>query len=155
MELFQLQLFSSIARTLNFSRTAELFFITQPAVSHHVKKLESSLGVKLLKRTSHEVSLTAEGFEFLNYVDQILSISFDAENRMRNMAAGRSGHVRVAALSSASNQVSDSLIRLYDEHPGFQVDVDLLEGTDMLAALQRGSYDFYFAVVSMIPTGSE
>ncbi|MCL2391356.1 MAG: LysR family transcriptional regulator [Oscillospiraceae bacterium] len=155
MDMIQLQLFASIARTLNFSRTAEQFFITQPAVSHQVKKLENSLGVKLLKRSSHDVSLTAEGEEFLAYVDRILSISFDAENRIQNMASGRSGHVRVAALSSASYQLSDCLIKLYREHPSFQVDIDLLEGTEMTDALKRGSYDFFFAVVPMIPAGNE
>jgi len=150
MDILQLQLFASIARTMNFSRTAEQFYITQPAVSHHIKMLENSMGAKLVKRSSHEVSLTKEGEEFLPYVKQILEISTFAENRIQNMAEGRWGHIRIAALSSTSSQLSDCLIRLYEEYNSIQVDVDLLEGSEMINALQKGDYDFYFSVEHMI-----
>jgi DNA-binding transcriptional LysR family regulator len=150
MDTLQLQLFESIARTMNFSRTAEQFYITQPAVSHHIKTLESSLGVRLIKRTSHEVSLTEEGEEFLPYVRQILEISSSAENRIQNMAEGRWGHIRVAALSSTSYQLSDCLVELYRQYPSIQVDVDLLEGSQMIGAFQKGNYDLYFSVEPMV-----
>lgn len=150
MDSMQLQLFASIARTMNFSRTAEQFYITQPAVSHHIKMLENTLGVKLVKRSSHEVSLTPEGEEFLPYVKQILDISSMAENRIQNMAEGRWGHIRIAALSSTSSQLSDCLIGLYEKYPSIQVDVDLLEGSEMINALQKTDYDFYFSVEHMI-----
>ena len=89
MDTLQMQLFESIARTMNFSITAEQFYITQPAVSHHIKALENALGVRLVKRSSYEVSLTREGEEFLPYVRQILEITAIAENRVQNMAEGR------------------------------------------------------------------
>ena len=144
MDILQLEIFASIARTFNFSRTAEQFFITQPAVSHHMKSLENSLGVKLIERSSHAVALTEEGEEFLPYVKQILELSSYGKNRIQNMAEGRWGHIRIASLSSTSNQLGDCLIKLYKEHPSIQVDVDLLEGSEMIGALQNGDYDFYF-----------
>jgi len=153
--MLQLRLFASLARTLNFSRTAEQYFITQPAVSHQIKKLEGELGVKLVNRSSHEVSLTAEGEEFLTYAAQILTISVTAENRIQNMAQGRLGHIRIAAISSASHQLCDCLINLYDAHPHIQADVDLLEGTELIHSLHQGSHDFYFAVLPMIPANNE
>lgn len=88
MDTLQLRLFVSIANTLNFSRTAEQFFITQPAVTHHIKMLENSLGVKLLSRTSRKVALSEEGVEFLNYANQALEVISDGENRIQNMAQG-------------------------------------------------------------------
>lgn len=150
MDILQLEIFASIARTMNFSRTAEQFYVTQPAVSHQMKMLEKSLDVKLLHRSSHEVSLTEEGREFLPYVKHILETSSLAENRIQNMAQGRWGHIRIAALSSTSNQLGDCLVRLYKEFPSIQVDVDLLEGSEMISALQAGDYDFYFSVEHMI-----
>lgn len=146
----QLELFASISRTKNFSRTAQQFYITQPAVSHHIKSLENTMGVRLIQRSSHRVSLTQEGEEFLPYVKQILEISSSASNRIQNMAEGRWGHIRIASLSSTSNQLSDCLSRLYKEHASIQVDVDLLEGSGMIDALQKGDYDFYFSVENMI-----
>ena len=150
MDTMQLTLFASIARTMNFSRTAEQFYITQPAVSHHIKMLENSLGVKLINRSSHGVNLTAEGWEFLQYVKQMLEVAAIAENRVQNMARGRSGHIRIAALSSTTNQLSDCLVALYRQYPSIQVDVDLLEGSEMISALQRADYDFYFSVEHMV-----
>jgi len=153
--MVQLRLFASLSRTLNFSRTAEQYFITQPAVSHQIKKLETELGVRLVERSSHEVSLTAEGEEFLTYAAQILAISATAENRIRNMAQGRLGHVRIAALSSASQQLCDCLIRLYDEHPHIQADIDLLESAELIRSLHQGDHDCYFVVSPMVPANNE
>ena len=48
MDLRQLQIFVSLSKTLNFSETARNSFITQPAVSHHIKSLEMELGTALL-----------------------------------------------------------------------------------------------------------
>jgi DNA-binding transcriptional LysR family regulator len=152
--MLQLRTFTSVARTLNFSRTAKQCFITQPAVSHHIKKLEAELGVILINRSSHEVSLTAEGEEFFKYATQIIAIHAKAENRIQNMANGQFGHIRIAALSSASYQLCDCLIKLYEEHPHIQVDIDLLEGSEIVHSMHQGEHDFYFVALPMIPANS-
>lgn len=150
MDIQQLQLFASIARTLNFSRTAEQFFIAQPAVSHQIKMLENAFGVKLLNRSSHRVSLTDEGAELLPYVDQMLTMLSEAQNRIQNMAQGRWGHIRIAALSSTTNQLCDCLAKLYKQYPFIQVDIDLFEGQGIISSLQRGDHDLYFALSSIL-----
>ncbi len=155
MDTLQLKLFESLARTKNFSRTAQLFYITQPAVSHHIKALENSLGVKLVRRSSHAVSLTEEGAEFLTHVKKILDIASNAENRIQNMAEGRWGHIRLCALSSTTNQLCECLRELYKQYPSIQVDVDLLEGSEMISALQKGDYDFYFTAQHMFTGPNE
>ena len=70
---------------------------------------------------------------------------------MRNMAEGTVGHIRIAALSSASAQVSDCLLPLYTGHPDIQVDISLLEGTELIEALRQNTHDFYFGVDTMTP----
>ena len=74
MDTLQLRLFISLSQTLNFTKTANEFYVTQPTVSNYITALESSLGVTLLKRNSHSVSLTPEGKEFVNYANQLLSL---------------------------------------------------------------------------------
>lgn len=151
MNLLPYELFASVARTRNLSKTAEQYFISQPAVSHHIKALEASLGVELVKRTKRGVTLTDEGAEYLPYIQEILAINERADNRMRNLAGGSRGHISIAALSSASYQVSDCLVRLYEELPGMQADVSLLDGSELMEALRRNTHDFYFAVAPMPP----
>ncbi len=128
MNMLQFELFASVARTQNISRTAEQYNVSQPAVSHQLKTLEQAMGLELIHRTKRGVVLTDAGRELLPYVQEILAIKDRAETRMRNMAEGTVGHIRIAALSSASTQVSDCLLPLYVDHPDIQVDISLLEG---------------------------
>ena len=155
METTQLRLFVSAANTLNFSRTAELFFVSQPAVTHSIKTLEASLGVKLFSRTSRKITLTEEGLEFLPYATRALDTLSGAEMRLQNMAQGRVGHIRIAALSSSAIQLSDCLFNLHNKYPSIQVDIDLLEGTDLVNSIRRDAYDFYFANSEMLSGASE
>ena len=150
MDSMQLRLFVSAANTLNFSRTAEQFFISQPAVTHSIKILEASLGVKLFNRTSRKITLTEEGLEFLPYAIKALETLSSAEMRLQNMAQGRIGHIRIAALSSSSLQLSECLFSLHRKFPSIQVDIDLLEGTELVNSIRKGSYDFYFANSEML-----
>lgn len=61
MNFDQLQVFVVVARHLHFSRAAEELYITQPAVSASVAKLESHYGVKLFHRIGRRVELTDAG----------------------------------------------------------------------------------------------
>ena len=155
MDILHLRLFVSIARTLNFSRTAEQYCITQPAVSHSIRRLEAELGVKLLKRTSHDVSLTPEGEEFLICASQMLNTLSSTETRIKNMTQGYIGSIRVAALSCTSYQLCDCLSKLYDSNPRIQTDIDLLESAELARALNYGDHDFYFTVLPMMRANSE
>ena len=151
MNMLQFELFASVARTQNISRTAAQYNVSQPAVSHQLKTLEQAMGLELIHRTKRGVVLTDAGRELLPYVQEILSIKDRAETRMRNMAEGTVGHIRIAALSSASAQVSDCLLPLYTGHPDIQVDISLLEGTELIEALRQNTHDFYFGVDTMTP----
>ena len=145
MDTVQLRLFVSASNTLNFSRTAEQFFISQPAVTHSIKMLEMSLGVKLFNRAGRKITLTAEGLEFLPYAVRALETLGNAEMRLQNMAQGRTGHIRVAALSSLASNLSECLAALHKKYPSIQVDIDILEGTDLVNSIRNSTYDFYLA----------
>lgn len=151
MNFLQYELFASVARTLNLSKTAQQYNISQPAVSHQLKALEESVGLNLVRRTKRGVVLTDAGRELLPYVQEILAINNQAENRMQNIAAGTVGHIRIAALSSASYQVSDCLVSLFAKHADIQADISLLEGAELIEALRENSHDFYFGVSPMTP----
>lgn len=155
MDTLQLKLFISVSQTLNFTKTAGRFFLTQPTVSNHIKALENSIGVKLLNRDSHSVSLTPEGQEFVGYAGRLLTLELEAENRLRNISDGRRGYIHIAMLSSAAEIFSSCLTRFSKEEPNVQVDVDILEGVEMMRAIGRGAYDIYFANRYMIPENDQ
>lgn len=151
MDTLQLKLFVSLSQTLNFTKTANEFYVTQPTVSNYIKSLENSMGVTLLKRDSHSVSLTPEGKEFVGYAKKLLALQLEAENRIKNIAEGWRGFVRVAMLSSAAGFFTLCLEEYIRKYPGVQVHVDLLEGAEMTSALGKNSHDIYFAHHHMVP----
>src|SRR5713226_9467011 len=70
-----LRTFVAIYQLGSFTRAAHLFELTQPAVSAHMKKLESLIGADLIERNVAGVNLTARGEEVLKYARRILSIN--------------------------------------------------------------------------------
>lgn len=151
MDTLQLKLFISLSQTLNFTKTANEFYVTQPTVSNYIKSLESSMGVKLLNRDSHSVSLTAEGKEFVSYAKQLIALQLEAESRLKNISDGRKGLIRVAMLSSTAGYFTQCLGEFVRKHPGVQVNVDLLEGSEMMSAFGENQHDLYFAHRHMLP----
>jgi DNA-binding transcriptional LysR family regulator len=73
MELRQLRYFVILAEELHFGRAAEREHIVQSALSQRVQRLERELGVRLLERSTHHVSLTAAGAVFPAEARQILA----------------------------------------------------------------------------------
>ena len=61
-----------LARTSSFTVAAKELFLTQGAVSHAIKALESDLECALFERTPRGVKLTETGCQFLPYAEKIL-----------------------------------------------------------------------------------
>jgi DNA-binding transcriptional LysR family regulator len=61
----QLRAFEAVGRHGSFKRAAEELFVTQAALSHHVRHLEQDLGVQLIRRLHRRIELTAEGSQLL------------------------------------------------------------------------------------------
>jgi DNA-binding transcriptional LysR family regulator len=72
MELRHLRYFVAVAEELHFRRAAERLRVAQPNVSEQVRRLEEDLGVQLLERTHHRVSLTLAGDAFLVEARRVL-----------------------------------------------------------------------------------
>lgn len=73
MTLQQLRCFVAVARTMSFAQAAKTLYISQPAVSHHVRTLENELGVALVERSLHHVALTPAGERFYLQTTNILA----------------------------------------------------------------------------------
>ncbi len=81
MNSFQLTCFLTVAETLNFARSAERLNITQPAVTHQIKSLESELGTVLFNRSTHSVELTKAGFLLLDDARTIVAATQRVKKR--------------------------------------------------------------------------
>ena len=82
MELRHLRSFVSVAETLSFSLAAMRCFVTQSAISQHIKALEDKLGCKLFIRSSHEITLTESGAALLPRAKEILKQAEDCKEHI-------------------------------------------------------------------------
>lgn len=149
MDMRQLQIFISLSKTLNFSETARNCFITQPAVSHHIKSLEAELGTALLYRKGHRVVLTEEGKVFLEHALDILKTEARAKTIIKNMTDGVKGVIKVAAIPTLNEELCACLSELSKNHPKMQVIIDQMEGDEFMRCLAADEYDFYFGANRM------
>ena len=95
MDIRQLRFFVEIARTGNFTRTAERLRIAQPAVSVAIKRLEDELDLTLFNRQDKRVTLTAEGEIFLGHAQRILAGLTAAQLEMADLRGLNKGEVRI------------------------------------------------------------
>lgn len=153
MDFFTLKLFVSAANTRSFTRTGELFFLTQPAVSHQIRKLEEELGVKLFTRGNHCVELTAAGREYFEFANNVLSKEAQVGSRLSDIANGESGQILIASLPSCAYLCKKLTVQLQEEFPSVRAEITILEGPDISTALSRNDYDFYFTGQILLPTG--
>ncbi len=73
MEFNQIRYVLSVAETHNFSRAADLLFITQPTLSQQISKLEQELGIDLFDRTTRSVQLTEAGAAFVKEAKAVVA----------------------------------------------------------------------------------
>lgn len=96
--------FVTVADELHFGRAAAKLYISQPALSRQIRKLESELGATLLARDSRHVALTVRGERFLDDARQLLAIA----ERMRRTSEANT--VRIAHIFEldTSRQAADA-----------------------------------------------
>lgn len=134
IELRHLRAFAAVAASRSFSRAAEQLFITQPTLTRTVKQLESLLGTELVDRTTHPVSLTPGGEEFLPYASRILNHLELALAAVRKHATVRLGFSWLLPDPWAQDTVT-----AFEEDTGDSV--SLIRCDDPLAAIGEGRID--------------
>jgi DNA-binding transcriptional LysR family regulator len=111
MELIELRSFVEIVRTGSFSKASQKVFRTQGAVSHHIKKLETDLKVKLFERFGKRVELTEEGSILFNQASKFFSDLEEVRNRYADIADGQAGTLTIAANSSIAGYILPTVIK--------------------------------------------
>ncbi len=146
LDVRRLQVLRAVAREGSLSAAARTLGYTQPAISHHVARLEEEVGTALLTRLGRGVRLTDAGAALVEHADAVLARLSAAEEEVASIAGLRAGRVRLAAFPSASaTLVAGALARLRAAHPGVAVAVTEAEPEDALPLLRAGELDLVLA----------
>jgi DNA-binding transcriptional LysR family regulator len=147
MELRQLQYLAAVARHRSFTRAADELYVTQPALSQQVRRLEEELGVALLLRLPSGVELTPAGTELVAGADTILAGVADLRAAMDEHAGGQRGVARVATTPGAAPGLPGALAAFHALHPGIRVSLRQAPAGDVVALLHNGSADLAVAAL--------
>ena len=145
MNLQQIKYFLMLADELHFWRTSEKMFITQSALSRHIKGLEQELGVRLFERNKRNVKLTEAG-EFLREEYKKLIGEFESITRhARQIAAGEVGSLRIGHPASITFSVlPEILLALSQKYPKLKAQMIEVMATDFDMALLGYHIDIGF-----------
>jgi DNA-binding transcriptional LysR family regulator len=132
--LQQLAIFVRTVETGSFSKVAREFGLSQPSVSRTVAALEDRLGVKLLTRTTRQLSLTHPGEVLLSRARDVLAGVDEAENAARG-ADRLSGMLRIAMPATFGvRQIVPLLPAFLERHPLLKIDLMMSDRYENLIA---------------------
>ena len=108
--LNSLLVFHEVAKLRSFSKAAEQLFISQPAVSKHIKGLEGTAGMGLIQRRRGGFSLTEAGKILFKYTHKISSPLMEVENLLENLKKEYQGILKIGTTESYSKGLMPKLL---------------------------------------------
>ncbi|WP_236832230.1 LysR family transcriptional regulator [Bacillus pumilus] len=124
---FQYKVFLTVVECGSFTKAGEKLGLTQSGVSHNIAKLESELGVVLLRRNRNGLSLTDPGERVMPHIRQIIHHASLLEQEAALIQGMEVGSIKIGTFSSFSSKMLPQLIHLFiKRYPNIQV--ELYEG---------------------------
>jgi DNA-binding transcriptional LysR family regulator len=124
---FRLKVFYTVAQRLNFTKAADELHISQPAVTKHIKEIESQFKVALFDRRGNKVVLSPAGGVLLNHTENILKIYRQIEFDLNQFNETFKGVLHLGSSTSVTQYILPPLLaRFHSIHQ--EVKVELLNG---------------------------
>ena len=148
MTFKQLEYFAAVARTLSFTEAANEVFVSQPALSRGIVSLENELGVSLLNRNHHTVSLTPAGTllaselpELRKELDRVITLVRQTEN-------GLMGRLNIGVLEEQQlDEVMQVTFNYFAQSlPLVEFTPVRMDGRELIDELSRNRLDIIFSM---------
>lgn len=137
VEFRQIQYFVAVAEERSFRRAAERLNVSQPPLSHQIRKLEEELGFALFIRDSHHVLLTEAGRAYLQEMRPLLSRMQAARQRAQKIDQGAVGTLAIGFLGSTTYQLAPILKAYRTRYPDVALTLLQLKMPEQLQALHE------------------
>src|SRR4030095_7044804 len=154
MEIRQLRYFASTVRLGSVGAAAAEHFVTQPAVSLQLKKLEEELGQKLLVRRGRHVVPTEAGRLLADRAEEVMRVLAALEADVSGMKELVSGTLRGGHTDAASVYVLPDVYRAFHKkHPGVRLEVTVAETARLVEALRARRIEIAIATLPVSERG--
>lgn len=151
LKLRHLQLFLALDEQRNLHRAAAMLDMSQPAASKLLGDLETHLGIRLFERHARGLTPNWYGEIMIRHAHSMLSELRHTGEEMNALQAGNSGTVAVGTvMAPAVTLLTSAIERVYRDHPGLKIRVDVDVSKVLVPRLLDGELDF---AITRIPAG--
>ncbi len=147
MNISQLRYFVTVAQMEHYGHAAAALYITQPALSNSIKRLEREIGFPLFNNVGRNVTLTAEGKVFLDHVVQALDTLDSGIVAGQEHYNKRTQTIRVGSVASLMRGQLSSFLNNYSSvsDDNVEFDISLVSFTrELLPMVIEGTFDAAF-----------
>ncbi len=135
-------IFNAVAEAGNLSKAAKNLYISQPAISRAVSKLEQNLSVKLFIRGSRGVHLTEEGKLLYEHTKSAFDALRQGEENLRRINNLGAGILRLGVSTTLCKHIlMPQLQRFIQEHPHIQINIRCHSTVELMKLLEDGKID--------------
>ncbi|MDO4961079.1 MAG: selenium metabolism-associated LysR family transcriptional regulator [Eubacteriales bacterium] len=139
MELKQLESFAAVVRYQSFTRAAEVLYISQPAISMHIRQLEEMLQTKLIVRSTRSLETTAKGRLLYEYALKMLEMR---DRMLADCSSKGEGVIDIGASTIPSAYILPELLQSYRKlKPDESFIIHQGDSAEIAGAILEGVYD--------------
>ncbi|POP30586.1 LysR family transcriptional regulator, partial [Lactonifactor longoviformis] len=132
------KVFYTVANSRNISKAASELFISQPAISKSIRKLEQSLGVTLFSRNSRGVQLTEEGEILYEYVERAFDSLQLGEAQLKKVNELGIGHLHIGVSTTLCKYMLLPYLKAFIKaHPHVKITIDCQSTNHTLQLLKE------------------
>ena len=140
--LSQYKIFYEVAKAGNISKAAKELYISQPAISKAISKLEDSLGLSLFTRSSRGVQLTSEGEILFEHTREAFDALDRGEQELKRIQEFDIGHLRIGVSNTLCKYILLPYLKTFiDQYPHMKVTIESQATAQTLARLEQQKID--------------
>ena len=140
--LSQYKIFYAVAKAGNISKAAKELFISQPAISKSISKLEENLGVSLFTRNSRGVQLTVEGQVLFSHVSNAFDTLGRGENELKRIKNFNIGQIKIGVSNTLCKYILLPYLKGFiDEYPHVKIMIDSQDTARTISMLEQQKLD--------------
>lgn len=146
MDLKNLRSFVFVAETSSFSIAATCCYVTQSAISQHIKALEYELNCRLMIRSSHSITLTESGKALLIHAKAILRQIEDCKEHINAINNCMTGELRLGIGSFIAPYIRKAAVTFMERYPNVRLNVEFGKACRLNQMLREHKIDMAFTM---------
>lgn len=147
--LHQLKVFLKVAETLSVTKAAEELFLTQPAVSIQLKKLQEQFEISLTEVIGRQIYITDFGKEIATAAEKIITEAEAIQYKTEAYKGQLVGKLKISSASTGKYVMPFFLADFMKQHKGIDLMMDVTNKSRVIESLEKNEIDF--ALVSVLP----